>query len=313
MKRKMRPTLRIGTRGSGLALWQARHAESLISESRPELDTEIIVIKTTGDKNLDSPLSEIGGKGVFVKEIEEALLSGKIDIAVHSLKDVPAVLPEGLHLGAYLKRHDPSDALISNSGQKLEDLPDGSRVGTGSLRRASQILHRRPGLRIEPIRGNVDTRVRKLTEGDKYDAVVLALAGLERMGLSENVTEVISTDVMLPAPGQGIVAIESRRDDSETNQVLASINHPETALQALAERAFLKSLSGDCDVPMGCLSEVQNEAVTITGVLATPDGSVLIRESVSGHCNQAEELSKELAERILSTGGAEILDEIRQN
>lgn len=309
----MSSSLRIGTRGSGLALWQAHHVERLISQTHPEINTEIVVIKTTGDTNLESPLSEIGGKGVFVKEIEEALLDGRIDIAVHSLKDVPAELPEGLSLNAYLKRHDPRDALISRAGQKLNELPDGSTIGTGSLRRASQILNLRPGLQIEPIRGNVDTRIRKLQEGELYDAIVLALAGLERMGLQENVTEVISTDKMLPSPGQGIVAVESRQEDSVTNGLLDSINHPETMLQALAERAFLKSLSGDCDVPMGCLSIVHDQEFTVTGVLAKPNGSVLIREYLTGSRNQAEGLSEELAEKILNMGGTEILEEIRRN
>lgn len=306
-------SLRIGTRGSGLALWQARHVERLISQARPEINPEIVIIKTTGDINLDSPLSEIGGKGVFVKEIEDALLNSRIDIAIHSLKDVPAELPEGLSLSAYVKRHDPRDALLSLTGQQLKELPDGSRIGTGSLRRASQLLHLHPGLKIEPIRGNVDTRIKKLKEAKHYDAVILALAGLERMGLEENVTEVISTELMLPAPGQGIVAVESRQGDSDTNGLLELINHPETELQALAERAFLKSLSGDCDVPMGCLSIVQDEAVTITGVLAKPDGSVLIRESVSGGRSQAKTLSEELAERILNMGGSQILAEIKKN
>jgi hydroxymethylbilane synthase len=306
----MRPSLRIGTRGSGLALWQARHVERLLSEHHPEINTEIIVIKTTGDKNLESPLSEIGGKGVFVKEIEEALLDERIDIAVHSLKDVPAVLPEGLVLEAYLKRHDARDAVIAYSGLKLWDLPDGSRVGTGSLRRASQILHHYPGLKIEPIRGNVDTRVRKLREGEQYDAIVLALAGLERMGLEAHVTEILSEDQVLPAPGQGIVAVESRGSDRDTNDVLKSINHSETAVQARAERAFLKRLSGDCNVPLGCLAETDGNSIYITGVLAQPDGSVLLKESISGVVGNAETLGENLAEGILQRGGRKLLKDL---
>ncbi len=307
----MRPTLRIGTRGSGLALWQARHVESLVSQTHPDINSEIIVIKTTGDKNLESPLSEIGGKGVFVKEIEEALLGERIDIAVHSLKDVPAVLPKGLTLGAFIERHDPRDALITRSGLKLAELPDGSRVGTGSLRRASQILHIHPVLTISPIRGNVDTRLRKLTEGDEYDAIVLALAGIERMGFKDEVTEVISEKTMVPAPGQGIVAIESRESDTGTNEVLRSINHTETALQALAERAFLKRLSGDCNVPMGCRAVISGNEIHITGVLAKPDGSALLKESVSGETDSAEILGERLAESILQSGGQDILNEIQ--
>lgn len=273
----MSSSLRIGTRGSGLALWQARHVEKLVSSTYPEINPEIVIIKTTGDKNLESPLSEIGGKGVFVKEIEEALLDGRIDIAVHSLKDVPAVLPGGLVLSAYTERHDPRDALLTRTGQKLNELPDGSRIGTGSLRRASQLLHLRPGLKIEPIRGNVDTRVRKLKEGGMYDAIVLALAGLERMGLEDNITQLLPTDVMLPSPGQGIVAIESRQEDPYTLELLSRINHKETSVRALAERAFLKSLSGDCNVPLGCLSELEGGEIQITSVLSMPDGTDLIR------------------------------------
>lgn len=307
----MRPTLRIGTRGSGLALWQARHVERLVSETRPEINPEIIVIKTTGDKNLESPLSEIGGKGVFVKEIEEALLGNKIDIAVHSLKDVPAVLPDGLFLSAFMERHDPRDALISRSGLTLAELPSGSRVGTGSLRRASQILYNRPALKIVPIRGNVDTRVRKLREGDEYDAIVLALAGLERMGFRDEVTEVISEKTMVPAPGQGIVAIESRESDRDTNEVLKSISHRETAVQATAERAFLKRLSGDCNVPMGCRAVISGTDIHISGVLAKPDGSVLLKDSLRGSLDDAVVLGEDLADSILKSGGREILNEIQ--
>ncbi len=306
----MKPTLRIGTRGSGLALWQARYVESLVSETHPEINSEIIVIKTTGDKNLESPLSEIGGKGVFVKEIEEALLSEKIDIAVHSLKDVPAVLPNGLALGAFIERHDPRDAVITRSGLKLGELPDGSRVGTGSLRRASQILYNHPELKITPIRGNVDTRVRKLREGEDYEAIVLALAGLERMGFQDEVTEVISEEKMVPAPGQGIVAIESRESDADTNEVLNSINHRETAIQAAAERAFLKRLSGDCNVPLGCRAVISGNNIHITGVLAKPDGSVVLKESVSGETDTAEVLGENLADSILHSGGQELLENL---
>lgn len=286
--------------------------QRLVSENHPEISPEIIVIKTTGDSNLESPLSEIGGKGVFVKEIEEALLSDKIDIAVHSLKDVPAVLPEGLFLGAFIQRHDPRDALITRSGLKLTELPQGARVGTGSLRRASQILHKNPALKIAPIRGNVDTRLRKLREGDEYDAIVLALAGLERMGFQDEVTEVISEETMVPAPGQGIVAVESRELDQDTNKVLESINHSDTAVQARAERAFLKRLSGDCNVPLGCRALTSGNEIQITGVLAKPDGSTLLKDSVSGSLCDAEKLGEDLADSILDSGGLGILKEIQR-
>jgi hydroxymethylbilane synthase len=279
----MKPTLRIGTRGSGLALWQARHVKHLISQANPDIITEIIVIKTTGDKNLASPLDEIGGKGVFVKEIEEALLSDKIDIAVHSLKDVPTELPAGLVLRAFAERHDPRDALITKSGFKLSELARGSMVATGSLRRASQILHHYPELNIVSIRGNVDTRVRKLKEVEGLDAVVLALAGLARMGLEREVTEIIAEEVVVPAPGQGIVG------------------------------AFLKRLSGDCNVPVGCRSVIDGDAIFITGVLASPDGGTLIKESVSGKVEDAELLGERAAEMILNKGGERLLDELSRS
>ena len=309
----MKPTLRIGTRGSGLALWQARHVKHLVSQANPEIITEIIVIKTTGDKNLVSPLDEIGGKGVFVKEIEEALLSDKIDVAVHSLKDVPTELPAGLVLRAFAERHDPRDALVTKSGLKLSELARGSTVATGSLRRASQILHHYPALNIVPIRGNVDTRVRKLKEGEGLDAVVLALAGLARMGLEREVTEIIAEDIVVPAPGQGIVAVESRESDTETNELLGLINHRETALQASCERAFLKRLSGDCNVPVGCRSVIDGDAIFITGVLASPDGGTLIKESASGKVEDAEALGERAAEMILNKGGERLLDELSRS
>lgn len=306
----MKPTLRIGTRGSELALWQARHIEHLISQANPEIASEIIVIKTTGDKNLESSLAEIGGKGVFVKEIEEALISAEIDIAVHSLKDVPTELPDGLVIGAFAERHDPRDALIAKAGLKLSELTEGSTVGTGSLRRASQILHHYPGLRIVPVRGNVGTRVRKLREGDELDAVVLALAGLTRLGLEGEVTEIIPVDMVVPAPGQGIVAVQSRESDTRTNELLGLINHKGTAIQASAERAFLKRLSGDCNVPVGCQAVIDGDSMRITGVLATPDGSKLIKEYVSGVIEDAEALGERAADLILNNGGERLLKEL---
>lgn len=306
----MKPTLRIGTRGSRLALWQARHIEHLVSQTNPEIASEIIVIKTTGDKNLESSLAEIGGKGVFVKEIEEALISAEIDIAVHSLKDVPTELPGGLVIGAFAERHDPRDALIAKAGLKLSELAEGSTVGTGSLRRASQILHHYPGLRIVPVRGNVDTRVRKLREGGELDAVVLALAGLTRLGLEGEVTEIIPVDIVVPAPGQGIVAVQSRESDTRTNDLLGLINHKETAIQASAERAFLKRLSGDCNVPVGCQAVIDGDSMRITGVLATPDGSKLIKEYVSGVIRDAEALGERAADLILNNGGERLLREL---
>jgi len=306
----MRRAFRIGTRGSKLALWQANFISNLISEKYPELNTEIQIIKTTGDTMLSSPLSEIGGKGVFVKEIEEGLLSQQIDIAVHSMKDVPTVLPEGLCIGAVAKRHDPRDVLISKDGLTLSELPEGARVGTGSLRRASQLLHNRPGLKIVSIRGNVDTRIRKLNESGEYDAIVLAMAGLERMGLGDEVTEIIAPEVMLPAPGQGIIAIECREDDVETIDILRAINHRETELQAISERAFLLRLGGDCNVPVGCYALLSRDSINLTGIISSPDGKVIIKKDANGPLDEALELGGQLAELILDDGGDKILEEL---
>lgn len=306
----MKRAFRIGTRGSTLALWQANFINNLISEKYPELNTEIQIIKTTGDTMLSSPLSEIGGKGVFVKEIEEGLLSQKIDIAVHSMKDVPTILPEGLCLGAVAKRHDPRDVLISKDGLTLSELPEGARVGTGSLRRASQLLHNRPGLKVVSIRGNVDTRIRKLNENGEYEAIVLAMAGLERMGLGDEVTEIIAPEVMLPAPGQGIIAIECREDDVETIDILRAINHRETEIQAISERAFLLRLGGDCNVPVGCYALLSRDSINLTGIISSPDGKVIIKKDANGPLDEALELGGQLAELILDDGGDKILEEL---
>jgi hydroxymethylbilane synthase len=299
----MKQSFKIGTRGSLLALWQANFIKDLLLESRPELHPEMHIIKTTGDKHIDSPLSEIGGKGVFVKEIEEALLSEDVDIAVHSMKDLPAALPPGLIIGAVAPRHDPRDALLSKGDLRLGELPEGARVGTGSLRRGAQLLHLAPGLRIVPIRGNVDTRVRKLREGEEYDAILLAAAGLERMGLIEEAAEIIPPDLIVPAPGQGIIAVECREKDEEARDIISLINHAETWTAGSAERAFLRQLGGDCNIPAGCYAEVDGNSIKITGILASPDGSRLIKERSSGAAGEAEALGHKLAELILGKGG----------
>ncbi len=306
----MKQSFRIGTRGSKLALWQANHVKDLLLVKFPELQIEIEVIKTTGDALLSSPLSEIGGKGVFVKEIEEALLSDRVDIAVHSMKDVPSVLPEGLEISAVAKRHDPRDALISKNGLSLKNLLQDSRVGTGSLRRASQLYHNYPELRIVSIRGNVDTRIRKLKEGDEYDAIVLAVAGLERMGLGGEITEIIPTDTMLPAPGQGIVAIECRSNDVSTKMILAEINHLETEIQAVSERAFLHRLGGDCNVPAGCYATLDDDLLNVRAVISSPDGEVLIKKNVVGSRDEAKLLGKSVADKIIDDGGRKILQDL---
>ena len=309
----MKQALRIGTRGSKLALWQANFISGLISDKYPELQTEIQIIKTTGDAILSSPLSEIGGKGVFVKEIEEGLLSRQIDIAVHSMKDVPTILPQGLSIGAVAKRHDPRDALVSKEGQALSKLPEGARVGTGSLRRASQLLHHYPGFKIVSIRGNVDTRIRKLKEGHEYDAIVLAMAGLQRMGLGEEVTEIIAPEEVLPAPGQGIIAIECREDDPETMDILRAINHNETEYQAISERAFLLRLGGDCNVPVGCYALLNKDSINLRGIISSPDGKVLIKREANAPIDEARQLGGQLAELILDGGGDKILEELSRS
>ncbi|MGB2690904.1 MAG: hydroxymethylbilane synthase [Thermodesulfobacteriota bacterium] len=306
----MKRSIRIGTRGSKLALWQANHVSNLLSTSNPELKIEIQIIKTTGDSVIDSPLSEIGGKGVFVKEIEEALLSDNIDIAVHSMKDVPTILPEGLAIKAVAERHDPRDALVSNIGLPLAELPEGTRIGTGSLRRGAQILHHFPNLQILSIRGNVDTRIRKLKESGEFDAIVLAVAGLERMGLGEEITEVISADIMLPAPGQGIVAIESRADDQETTDILRAINHTQTQIAAISERAFLYRLGGDCNVPVGCNARLNDNLISLSGIISSPDGKVLLKKDISGSIEEAQQLGEQLADMMLLEGGNKILEEL---
>jgi hydroxymethylbilane synthase len=301
--------LRIGTRGSALALWQAAWVKAQLLAAHEELAVELLVIKTTGDKILDVPLAKVGGKGLFVKEIEEALLDGKADLAVHSVKDVPAELPEGLHLAVMPPREDPRDALISRNGAGLEALPQGARVGTSSLRRAAQLLYLRPDLRIETLRGNVDTRLRKL-ESEGFDAIVLAAAGLKRMELSHVVSEYLEPERIVPAVGQGALGIETRTGDGFTNEMVASLAHQATMTIVSAERAFLKRLEGGCQVPIGAHATMEGETLILTGMVADLDGVRLIRKDLHGDAQQPEVVGERLAEVILESGGAEILAEI---
>jgi len=304
--------LRIGTRGSSLALWQAEWVKSQLLGGQQELIVELVVIKTTGDKILDVPLAMVGGKGLFVKEIEEALLDGRADLAVHSVKDMPAELPEGLHLAAMPPREDPRDALISKNGAGLDKLPHGARVGTSSLRRAAQLLHLRPDLRIETLRGNVDTRVRKLeTEG--LDAIVLAAAGLKRMELSQVISEYLEPERILPAVGQGALGIETRIGDFSTNEIVASLIHQQTVTTVRAERAFLKRLEGGCQVPIGGYATMEGETLILTGMVADLQGVRLIRKEMRGDARQPEVVGESLAEVVLESGGREILAEIYGN
>lgn len=305
--KEQRP-LRIGTRGSVLALWQAEWVKSQLLALHQEVSVELVVIKTTGDKILDVPLAKVGGKGLFVKEIEEALLAGRADLAVHSVKDVPAELPEGLHLAVMPPREDPRDALISRNGVALAQLPQGARVGTSSLRRSAQLLHLRPDLRIENLRGNVDTRLRKL-ESEGFDAIVLAAAGVKRLELSHVVSEYLDPEQMLPAVGQGALGIETRIDDAFTNQMVASLAHQDTMITVSAERAFLNRLEGGCQVPIGGHAVMDGEELVLTGMVADLKGARLVRKQMRGKGQQSELIGRRLAEEVLASGGAEILAE----
>jgi len=304
--------LRIGTRGSALALWQAEWVKAQLLAAHEEMAVELLVIKTTGDKILDVPLARVGGKGLFVKEIEEALLGGEADLAVHSVKDMPAELPEGLHLAVMPPREDPRDALISRNGAGLDALPNGARVGTSSLRRAAQLLHLRPDLRIETLRGNVDTRLRKL-ESEGFDAIVLAAAGLKRMELSHVVSEYLEPERILPAVGQGALGIETRTADAFTNEMVVSLAHQKTMTVVSAERAFLKRLEGGCQVPIGAHATMEGDTLILTGMVADLEGVRLIRRELRGDAHQPEAVGERLAGVILESGGAEILAEFYDN
>ena len=308
----MKTLLRIGTRGSQLALWQARWVQQAIEGQWPEVKTELTIIKTTGDKITDVPLAKVGGKGLFVKEIEEALMDGRIDLAVHSMKDMPAELPHGLCIGAVPERENPLDALISNNNIYLDQLPPGARVGTSSLRRASQLLHRRPDLNIRTLRGNLDTRLKKLAGGD-MDAIVLATAGLKRLGLKHLITSVLDPDIMLPAVGQGALCIESRTHDSRTSQIVTSLDHAATHLAVMAERAFLNRLEGGCQVPIAAYATLENEQLELNGLVSEVDGSIFIQEAAKGPCDEAVSLGVKLAETLISRGAGEILERLKQN
>jgi hydroxymethylbilane synthase len=301
--------LRIGTRGSVLALWQAEWVKSQLLATHKEITVELVAIKTTGDKVLDVPLAKVGGKGLFVKEIEEALLEGRADIAVHSVKDMPAELPTGLHLAAVPPREDARDALVSRNGDGLEQLRHGARVGTSSLRRTAQLLHVRPDLRIEALRGNVDTRLRKL-ESEGFDGIVLAAAGLKRMDLSHVISEYLEPERMLPAVGQGALGIETRMDDAFTNQVVSRLAHRGATITVRAERAFLRRLEGGCQVPIGAYATLAGGELNLTGMVADLRGQRLIRKEILGEPRKAEVMGATLAEIILESGGADILAEI---
>ena len=302
-------TLTIGSRGSQLAMWQSRWVRDHLIAAAPGLEVEIERIVTKGDRILDVPLAKVGGKGLFVKEIEEALLRGDIDIAVHSMKDVPSELPEGLHIGAVCERDDPRDVFVSNRYAALDALPEGARVGTSSLRRGAQILRRKPMIEIVELRGNVDTRLRKLEE-QGLDGIVLAAAGLRRLGLTDRITEPLGPDTCLPAIGQGAVGIECRIDDPEVNRVVSCLDHAQTAIAVRAERSFLAVLQGGCQIPVGALARAEAARLTITGMVARIDGQEKIIGQKDGLPSEAVSIGAALAHDILDRGGREILEEI---
>ncbi len=302
-------SLVLGTRGSKLALRQSEWFQSRIHDVAPEVRVVLRKIQTSGDKIVDVPLAKIGGKGLFVKEIEEALLAGEIDFAVHSMKDVPAQLPEGLEILCVPPREDPRDALISRGGHSFKDLPQGARIGTASLRRQAQLLNARPDFRIEMLRGNLDTRLRKLKEG-RFDAIVLAAAGLRRLAWAQEITEYLDPVVSLPAIGQGALGVEGRSNDHFMRSILDRLNDQATQTTVTAERAFLHRLEGGCQVPIAALATLSGEELLLEGLLASVDGKTVIRDRVQGRSQEAHELGVQLAERLLARGGNKILREI---
>jgi len=302
----MKKQLKIGTRGSLLATTQSTWVKKQIEEHHSDCQVELVKIVTKGDKILDVALAKVGGKGLFVKELEEALLSGEVDLAVHSMKDVPAELPDPLHLGIIPHREDPRDAFIANDYKSINDLPTKAKVGTSSLRRRAQLAAMRPDLVIEDLRGNLDTRLRKLDE-KKFNAIILAAAGLNRLGMSHRAACYFSPEEMLPAVGQGALGIELRKDDSELLDGLMFLNHEDTAVAVRAERAFLFRLEGGCQVPIGAYCQVEGDRLQLTGLIASVAGDKIIKSSTSGPRATAESLGAQLAEELLARGGREIL------
>ena len=301
--------IRIGTRGSKLALKQSEWIKNKIQDQHPDVRVELIIIKTTGDKILDSPLSKIGGKGLFVKEIEDALLQNRVDLAVHSMKDVPAELPEGLMLTAFPEREDPRDALLSTGNVSIDELPLKARLGTSSLRRAAQVLHIRPDLIIAPLRGNVDTRLGKLNGGE-LDCIILATAGLKRMGLEDRISQIIPTGTILPAIGQGALGLETRQDDEQTIGVIDFLNHEPTQIAVAAERAFLKKLQGGCQVPIAGLALLKNGRLHFTGMVAEMDGTRIIQDQIYGDPKDAVQMGETVAGKLLADGARKILEKV---
>ena len=302
--------LRIATRQSALALWQANHIKNLLESAHAELQCEIIGMTTLGDRNKSSPLSQMGGKGVFVKELETALLNCSADIAVHSMKDVPGELPEGLAITSIVERASALDAFVSNRFDSLADLPRGSRVGSSSLRRVRQLQLAHPGLEFIELRGNVDTRLRKLDEGE-YDAVILAVAGLTRLGLSNRVSEAIATDICIPAAGQGAVGIESRSSDPSVTGLVESIHHPLTRICVTAERKVTQMLGATCNLPVAVYAEAKTGELLLDSFISDLDGNVIIKEQVAGSIDDSAFLAEKLGNNLLARGALKLMPNIK--
>ncbi|MFR9720351.1 hydroxymethylbilane synthase [Aeromonas diversa] len=302
-------TLRIATRKSPLALWQANFVKAQLEAIHPDLQVELVPMSTQGDKILDTPLAKVGGKGLFVKELETAMLEGRADIAVHSMKDVPVEFPEGLGLHTICEREDPRDAFVSNHFSTLDALPLGAVVGTSSLRRQCQLRASRPDLVIRDLRGNVNTRLAKLDAGE-YDAIILAAAGLKRLEMAHRITAFIEPEQSLPANGQGAVGIECRLDDEAVKALLAPLEHAETRTRVLTERAMNRALQGGCQVPIGAYALVEGDQIWLRGLVGSPDGSQMLRDEIRGPLANGESLGEALAERLLAAGADRILAEV---
>ncbi len=301
--------IKIGTRGSRLALAQTNTVVEYLKKSAPEITAEISVIKTSGDIMQDVSLLQIGGQGVFVKEIEEALLSGSIDLAVHSMKDVPGEIPEGLAFAAILPREDVRDVLVSRGNIKMEFMPRGAKIGTGSLRRGAQIQAMLPDISIVPLRGNIDTRLKKI-ETENLTGVILAAAGMKRLGYAQTISQFLPIELMLPAVGQGALGLQIRKTDSGLAKILARLNHERTAVEVTVERSYLRALGGGCRLPIAAYGLIDGQRLTLEGLVAAPNGASVVRDKVWGAPDEAEELGKKLADMIMEKGGKKLLDMI---
>ncbi len=301
----------VGSRDSALAMWQTNWVVDNLKRLNPDYTFRIVSMKTQGDKILDVALAKIGDKGLFTKELEHAMLKNETDLAVHSMKDLPTMLPEGLTIGAICERVDPRDVVVSRDGISLEQMPQGARIGTSSLRRCAQLLNFRPDLVLEPLRGNLNTRMAKL-ERNNLDAIILAAAGIERLGWGDRITERLSTDICLPAVGQGSIGIEIREGDQEVYDVVQKLNHFPSQAAITAERALLKKLEGGCQIPIGALGTLDGDQLTVRGVVAGLDGKDLVRSSITGPAADAAQLGEKLAEQLIGMGADKILKTVRQ-